>query len=117
MRIVQGLNEFVIEAIVVLPDHLHAVWQLPENDSNYSGRWRKIKSYFTRGLLRSGYSLEKNERGEYAVWQKRFWEHTIRDEMRKILRRMSIILIITRSNMCWFHKCKIGPIHLFTDMF
>lgn len=58
---------FNIQAIVVLPDHLHAIWQLPENDSDYSSRWREIKKYTSRQLDRS-------------VWQRSFWEHTIRDD-------------------------------------
>ena len=80
MRATQLRDAFTLDAIVVLPEHLHAIWQLPEGDSNYSSRWRKIKSYFTRGLIKLGYPIEKNHRGEYLIWQRRFWEHTIRDE-------------------------------------
>jgi putative transposase len=66
---------------VVLPDHLHAVWTLPEADSDFSTRWRLIKSRFSRALGATGHRsasmLAKNERG---IWQRRFWEHHIRDE-------------------------------------
>ncbi len=71
---------FVIDSIVVLPEHLHTVWTLPENDSDYSGRWRAIKSSFTKALNKAGKAGAKNNRSEYDVWQKRFWEHMIRDE-------------------------------------
>lgn len=47
---------FNVEAIVVLPDHIHAVWSLPEEDFNYSVRWHQIKSYFTKGLIKSGFN-------------------------------------------------------------
>jgi putative transposase len=80
MRTVQLNYSYEIDAVVILPDHIHTIWQLPRNDANYSLRWRKIKSCFTQGLLRFGYQLEKNARGECNIWQKRFWEHTIEDE-------------------------------------
>ena len=69
------------EAIVVLPDHLHAVWTLPEGDDNFSERWRRIKARFSHGLradippCRS--KIDKRERG---LWQRRFWEHFVRNE-------------------------------------
>lgn len=66
---VRERQPFGIDAWVVLPDHLHAIWHLPGDDQDYSGRWREIKKGFTKGLARST-----------AVWQPRFWEHTIRDE-------------------------------------
>ena len=71
---------FAIDAMVVLPDHLHAIWTLPPGDADYAGRWRAIKSRFTRTLAGLGIALPKNARGEYALWQPRFWEHTIRNE-------------------------------------
>jgi putative transposase len=70
-----------IDAFVVLPDHLHAVWTLPPGDSDFSTRWRLIKSYFSRTLpkreRRSDVRVARNERG---IWQRRFWEHMVRDE-------------------------------------
>jgi putative transposase len=69
------------EAIVVLPDHLHAIWTLPEGESDFSTRWRLIKSRFTRRLDRTGpRSASKQAKRERGIWQRRFWEHAIRDE-------------------------------------
>jgi putative transposase len=71
---------FRIEAFVVLPEHLHAVLTLPPDDSDYSGRWRLIKSRFSHTLAKAGVGLARNAKGEYDLWQRRYWEHTIRDE-------------------------------------
>ncbi len=71
---------FRTEALIVLPDHLHAVWSLPPDDSDFASRWRAIKSRFVRDLSRAGVSLLRNDRGEALVWQRRFWEHTIGEE-------------------------------------
>lgn len=79
-RDVRRTRPFVIDAIVVLPDHVHAVWTLPPDDAEYSGRWRAIKARFTRALLREGVSLHRDRRGEYDLRQRRFWEHLIRDD-------------------------------------
>lgn len=78
---VQKEKPYFTKAIVILPEHLHAIWQLPENDLDYEGRWRKIKSLFTRKLAKAGIISGKNKRGEYNLWQPRYWEHTIRDEI------------------------------------
>jgi putative transposase len=72
---------FQTQAIVVLPDHLHTIWQLPGQDCDYAGRWRKIKSRFTRLLVRKAVPIRRNERGEYDLWQRRYWEHTVRDDL------------------------------------
>ena len=66
---------FSIDAIVVLPDHLHSVWRLPEGDADYSGRWRAIKQFVSREI-----DAPLSSRGEKLVWQRRFWEHLIRDD-------------------------------------
>ena len=79
-RTVRTERPFTIDAIVILPDHLHAVWTLPDGDADYSGRWRAIKSNFTHELRLSGMPLTRDKRGEYRLWQRRFWEHTIRDD-------------------------------------
>lgn len=71
---------FHIDAIVILPDHLHTIWSLPCDDTNYSTRWQLLKSLFTRKLNKQGVSLSRNTKGEYNIWQRRFWEHTLRDE-------------------------------------
>lgn len=72
-------------AIVLLPDHLYCVWSLPENDANFSTRWRRVKEEFTREFLSQGgqeafVSQSRHSKGERGIWQRRFWEHTIRDE-------------------------------------
>ena len=82
-RTVQERHPFKIEAAVILPDHLHMIWRLPEGDSDYPNRWRLIKSHFTRHWGGGGeipVSATRLEKGEQAVWQRRYWEHLIRDE-------------------------------------
>jgi putative transposase len=71
---------FSVDAVVVLPDHLHIVMTLPPDDADFPGRWRRIKSLFTRAVVAHNRRYEPNRRGEYALWQRRFWEHTVRDE-------------------------------------
>src|SRR4051812_20485814 len=80
-RVVRAEHPFSIEAIVVLPDHLHAIWTLPEDDTNFALRWRLIKSTFSRGLP-AGEEISRSrlERHERGIWQRRYWEHTIRDQ-------------------------------------
>jgi putative transposase len=80
-RETQRHHPFTIDAIVVLPDHLHSVWTLPEGDADFSTRWRLIKTSFSRKL--SGgepISSSRAGKGERGIWQRRYWEHTIRDE-------------------------------------
>ena len=82
-KYVMGNHPFAIDAMVVLPDHLHCVWTLPPGDDDFSTRWRLIKSYFTRGVdskYRSVPFEARKRKKEQAVWQRRFWEHLIRDE-------------------------------------
>jgi len=71
---------FSIDAVIVLPDHLHIVMTLPPDDADFSGRWRRFKSLFTRLVVARGVPCERDGRGEYALWQRRFWEHPVRDE-------------------------------------
>jgi len=71
---------FAIEAIVILPDHLHAIFSLPSNDADFTGRWRRIKGRFSSALIDRGIELKRRPNGDLALWQRRFWEHTIRDE-------------------------------------
>ena len=66
---------FKIEAIVILPDHLHCLWKMPQNDNDFSSRWREIKKRVSQNL-----DERINSRGERQVWQRRFWEHQIRDQ-------------------------------------
>jgi len=71
----------VCPAIVILPDHLHAIWTGPLGEVNYSERWRRIKARFSHVV---GPALvvnnSKARKGEAGIWQRRFWEHTLRDE-------------------------------------
>jgi putative transposase len=72
---------FRIDAMVVLPDHVHAVWTLPQGDSDFPTRWRLIKSRFSLAIPRGeriGQSRES--KGERGIWQRRYWEHMIRNE-------------------------------------
>jgi putative transposase len=74
-------HPFTIDAIVVLPDHLHAVWTLPEGDTNFATRWRLIKSAFSRSIATGErISRSRASKGERGIWQRRYWEHTIRDD-------------------------------------
>ena len=72
---------FRFDAVVILPDHLHAIWTLPPGDADFSVRWRKIKARFSRGLPHiERRSTSRAGKGERGIWQRRFWEHAIRDE-------------------------------------
>jgi REP-associated tyrosine transposase len=72
---------FVIDAWVVLPDHMHCLWTLPERDSDFPRRWKAIKTEFSKSLPSSEpRSIVGLRRGERGIWQRRYWEHTIRDD-------------------------------------
>jgi len=71
---------FTIDAIVILPDHLHAILTLPEGDADFSLRGRRIKTVFTQRVLYQGETIRQRDTTGYALWQRRFREHTIRDE-------------------------------------
>ena len=98
VRQTKAERPFHIDAWVVLPDHLHAVWTLPAGDADFSTRWGAIKARFTMSLRRAGFTPPprlptvtrgryaggnpglRHDKGELAIWQRRFWEHHIRDE-------------------------------------
>ncbi|MCP5075422.1 MAG: transposase [Rhodobacteraceae bacterium] len=102
LQVTQAKRPFHCDAFVVLPDHLHAVWTPPQGDADYSVRWGAIKSRFTRAVKsRVGFyptietnndkgrvvgwnptlrSASKVRKGDAGLWQRRFWEHCIRDE-------------------------------------
>lgn len=73
-------NPFHVDAVVVLPDHFHLLMTLPEGDADFSSRMKTIKRRFTFGLARHGVRMSLNVRHEANIWQRRFWEHTIRDD-------------------------------------
>ncbi len=72
---------FEIDAAVVLPNKAHMIWTLPEGDADFSKRWRMIKSTFSRHAPQPDYVPPNHaRRGEKGIWQRRFWEHLIRDD-------------------------------------
>tara|TARA_R110002167_G_scaffold117721_6_gene293873 strand:+ start:168 stop:647 length:480 start_codon:yes stop_codon:yes gene_type:complete len=73
VRYVKSRRPFVIVAWVILPDHIHAVWRLPEGDNDFSRRWQLIKMLFTK-------KLKERTHRKMSVWQDRFWEHEIRND-------------------------------------
>lgn len=80
---VKKTHPFKIEAFVLLPDHLHCLWTLPENNADYALRWNLIKrltSQQTRHLITPKLSSSRQARRELGLWQRRFWEHQVRDE-------------------------------------
>jgi putative transposase len=98
VRVTRSERPFGIRAWVVLPDHLHCVWHLPEGDADYATRWRLIKARFAHGLpvgARRRSHLVRRERG---VWQRRFWEHHIRDEDD----------LAAHLRYCWWNPVKHG---------
>jgi putative transposase len=81
IRAVRLAAPFHIDAWVILPEHMHCIWTLPEEDTDYSGRWRAIKKKFSKALPNVELRLpEVLAREGPGIWQKRFWEHTIRDD-------------------------------------
>lgn len=100
------VRTFRIDAWVVLPDHLHAVWTLPESDADYSVRWKDIKTSFTKSVGLTGRrSASKVAKGEAGIWQRRFWEHHIRDERD----------FVTHLRYCWWNPVKHGLVERAVD--
>src|SRR5215510_9737528 len=80
---IKAEHPFTIDAFVLLPDHLHCIWTLPLDDANYALRWNLIKrlvSQATRSLVESPISHSRQQRRELGLWQRRFWEHQIRND-------------------------------------
>jgi len=81
MRRTRERHPFRIDALVVLPDHIHAIWTLPPGDADFSTRWRLIKIEFSKAIPRTErLNKARRARGERGIWQRRFWEHLIRNE-------------------------------------
>jgi putative transposase len=81
LRHVRGDHPFRIDAMVVLPEHLHCIWTLPAGDSDYRSRWSLIKAGFSRRLPPTeDRSASRARRGERGICQRRYWAHLIRDE-------------------------------------
>ncbi|MEM7598140.1 MAG: transposase [Pseudomonadota bacterium] len=91
VRVTRAQRPFGVDAMVVLPDHIHAVWRMPPGDREYSTRWHAIKARFSASLRRAGFSPPsclpvvtsgrfagvnpglRHEKGEVGIWQRRFW--------------------------------------------
>lgn len=80
VRMTRAERPFTIDAWVVLPDHMHCVWTLPEGDCDFSTRWSVIKARFTQAVNVENRRPSHVRRRERGIWQRRFWEHHIRDE-------------------------------------
>ena len=89
---------FEVDAWVVLPDHMHAVWTMPAGDKAYGVRWRLIKSRFSMGLPKGTLRPSHVARQERGIWQRRFWEHHIRDAAD----------YRAHVEYCWFNPIKHG---------
>ena len=109
---------FTVDAIVLVPDRIHCIWTLPPDDCDYATRWRLIKTYVTKqGNIKpqASRSESRQKRQEGILWQRRFWEHCIRDETDAML-GIVIISITTRCDMDCAIGLPIGSILVFIDM-
>ncbi len=80
-RLTKQSHPFIIEACVILPEHLHCIWRLPEGDNDFSKRWRLIKTHFSKNIpTKEHISNSRKRKKERGIWQRRFWEHLIKDE-------------------------------------
>ena len=79
-RTVLTRHPFTLEAIVVLPDHLHTMWRMQEEDGDFSMRWRVLKRLFSTGLEVPIPDASRARKREKSIWQRRFWDHVIRDD-------------------------------------
>jgi REP-associated tyrosine transposase len=81
MSAVKNTHPFVVVAMVVLPEHLHAIWRLPLGDTDYPLRWSQIKAGFSRRLEKNEHiRASRRAKRERGIWQRRYWEHQIRDQ-------------------------------------
>ena len=81
ISMVKKQHPFQLDAMVVLPEHLHALLTLPENDKDFATRWMLIKAGFSRQLPKlEQINDSRKSKGERGIWQRRYWEHLIRDE-------------------------------------
>lgn len=124
---VQQRFPFTTDAVCLMPEHIHCIWTLPEDDSNFSVRWKEIKRLFTKEFQKGIEVIDQpNEsrikRKEGLVWQRRFWEHTIRDQ-EDLNRHIDYIhynpvkhgLVLKVADWSWssFHRyVKLGHYHI-----
>ncbi len=83
-RSVRSTRPFELDAMVILPDHMHCIWTLPKDDADFATRWRLVKTWFTKHCdpaLRIVPDRAGAARNEQALWQHRYWEHMLRDEI------------------------------------
>ena len=114
---VQKQYPFETVAVCVLPNHIHAIWTLPPDDADYSLRWRLIKTKFSAHFPRTeNLSASKQRRNERGIWQRRFYEHTVRNEtdLQRCTRTTSISI---PSNMDCVAMSATGHFRRFTVMF
>ncbi|MBL1459160.1 MAG: transposase [Methylophaga sp.] len=82
IKTVKQRHPFHIDAMVILPDHLHAIWTLPPGDADFAKRWMLIKTAFSRALPKhENINQSRKSKRERGIWQRRYWEHLIRDEL------------------------------------
>lgn len=80
-RYVKERKPYLIDAIVIMPDHLHCIWTLPPGDADFSIRWNLIKGHFSRAIPKGErISPSRNKRRERGLWQRRFWAHLLCDQ-------------------------------------
>jgi putative transposase len=80
-RYVKDRHPFQINAVVIMPDHLHCIWTLPPEDADFSTRWNLLKAHFSRSIAKGEkVSASRNKRRERGIWQRRFWAHLITDQ-------------------------------------
>ena len=83
-RAVMKQRPFRIDAVAILPDHLHCIWTMPQDDSDYATRWLLVKTWCTKHWpdpVPDAPDPARAARGEHALWQRRYWEHAIRDDL------------------------------------
>ena len=79
---VKKRKPYTMNAVVILPDHLHCIWTLPPEDADFSVRWRLLKGYFSRGIPKAEHiSQSRTKRRERGIWQRRFWAHLLTSQV------------------------------------
>jgi len=80
-RTVKKRHHFHVDAMVIMPDHLHAMWTLPSDDNDFAMRWMLIKSGFSRRITKGERCpVSRKLKGERGIWQRRYWEHLIKND-------------------------------------
>lgn len=112
-RYIKDRRPFIINAVVIMPDHLHCIWTLPAGDTDFSTRWNLLKGHFSRPIDKgeriSQSRISKRERG---IWQRRFWAHLITDQD-----DFNNIFIGIPLNTVMSAKYQSGLIRVFTVMY